>query len=94
MVKEKHPGCGTTEQDADPAGRFDYKSEKRRALIHERRIRKRETPAEIAAVRAALDEGEKSGVSMRTPKEIMDAVIARKRENGELQIEASDRQRF
>ncbi|MCY4030873.1 MAG: hypothetical protein OXF05_02005 [Hyphomicrobiales bacterium] len=72
MVDEKHPG------------RFDYKSEKRRALMHERRLRKQETPAEIAAIRAALEEGERSGVSTRTLDEIMDAVIARKRRNGTL----------
>ncbi|MCY4034511.1 MAG: hypothetical protein OXF29_02505 [Hyphomicrobiales bacterium] len=56
----------------------------RRELIRERRIREQETPAEIAAIRAALREGERSGISTRTPGEIMDAVVARKRKNGKL----------
>ena len=84
MVKEEPPGQGPTEQGAGSVGRFDYKNEKCRALIHERRLRKQETPAQIAAIRAALDEGERSGVSTRTPDEIMETVIARKRKNGEL----------
>ncbi len=40
--------------------------------------------AEIEAIRAALIEGEESGISDRTPDDIMKAVIGRKRENGEL----------
>ncbi len=39
---------------------------------------------EIQAIRAALIEGEKSGTSSRTPDEIMQAVIERKRKNGTL----------
>lgn len=94
MVEEEPPGQGPTGQNANSTGHFDHKSEKHRALIHERRIRGQETPAEIAAVRAALDEGERSGISTRTIDEMMDAVIARKRKNGELQIEPNDGQRF
>jgi len=55
-----------------------------RELIRERQIREQETPAEIQRIRAALAEGEDSGVSMRAPDEIMNAVIQRKRKNGEL----------
>ena len=40
--------------------------------------------AEIEAIRAALIEAEKSGISGRTPDDIMNAVIGRKRKNGEL----------
>ena len=39
---------------------------------------------EILAIRAALIEGEESGTSSRTPDEIMQAVIERKRKNGTL----------
>ena len=65
-------------------GHFGNESEVIRELIRERQIREQETPAEIAAIRAALDEGEKSGMSTRTPDEIMNVVIERKRKNGEL----------
>lgn len=47
-----------------------------------RKARNRE--AEIAVLRAALIEGEESGISDRTPDEIINAVIKRKRNNGEL----------
>ena len=40
--------------------------------------------AELDALRAALIEGEKSGISDRTPEEIFDAVVERKRKRGEL----------
>lgn len=65
-------------------GHFGNESEVIRELIRERQIREQDTPAEIAAIRAALDEGEKSGMSTRTPDEIMNVVIERKRKNGEL----------
>ncbi len=39
---------------------------------------------EILAIRAALIEGEESGTSSRTPDEIMQAVIERKRKDGTL----------
>ena len=39
---------------------------------------------EILAIRAALIKGEESGTSRRTPDEIMQAVIERKRKNGTL----------
>ncbi|OQY25213.1 MAG: hypothetical protein B6I37_01875 [Desulfobacteraceae bacterium 4572_35.2] len=48
-------------------------------------IRKaRNEQGEIQAIRAALIEGEESGTSSRTPDEIMQAVIERKRKNGML----------
>ncbi len=65
-------------------GHFGNESEVVRELIRERQIREQETPAEIAAIRAALIEGEKSGISDLTPDEIMQAVIERKRRNGTL----------
>lgn len=65
-------------------GHFGNESEIIRELIRERQIREQETPAEIVAIRAALEEGERSGMSTRTPDEIMNAVIERKRKNGEL----------
>ena len=86
MVKKS---ISVTEQDSwieehISTGHFGNRSESARELIRERQVREQETPAEIAAIRVALDEGEKSGVSMRTPDEIMDAVITRRRKNGQL----------
>ena len=66
------------------SGHFGNESEVVRELIRERQIREQETPAEIAAIRAALIEGEKSGISDLTPDEIMQAVVERKRRNGTL----------
>ncbi len=65
-------------------GHFGNESEIIRQLIRERQIQEQETPAEIQWIQAALAEGENSGVSMRAPDEIMNAVIQRKRKNGEL----------
>ncbi len=45
------------------AGYFGNESEVIRELIRERQIKEQETPAEIEAIRKALIEGEKSGVS-------------------------------
>lgn len=48
-------------------------------------IRKaRQQESEIAAIRAALIEGEKSGTSNRTPDQIINAVIKKRRKNGTL----------
>ena len=66
------------------SGHFGNESEVIRELIRERQIREQETSAEIVAIRAALNEGEKNGMSTRTPDEIMNAVMERKRKNGEL----------
>ena len=66
------------------SGHFGNESEVIRELIRERQILEQETPAEIVAIRAALNEGEKKGMSTRTPDEIMDAVMERKCKNREL----------
>jgi len=48
-------------------------------------IRKaRKEQDEILAIRAALIEGEESGTSSRTPDEIINAVIEKRRKNGTL----------
>lgn len=65
-------------------GHYGNESEVVRELIRERQIREMETPKEIEALRAALIEGEKSGISDLTPDEIMQAVIERKRKDGTL----------
>ncbi len=62
-------------------GEYKSNSELVNDLI--RQQRKAEN-AEIEAIRAALVEGEEGGISDRTPDEIMNAVIGRKRKNGEL----------
>ncbi|MBT3916979.1 MAG: type II toxin-antitoxin system ParD family antitoxin [Rhodospirillaceae bacterium] len=48
-----------------------------------RKIRELEQ-IKVEAIRAALIEGEESGVSDRTPDDIMEAVIKRKQNNGSL----------
>jgi antitoxin ParD1/3/4 len=62
------------------AGEFTNDSEYIRDLIR----RDQERQSKIEAIRMALIEGEESGISDRTPEEIMEAVIERKRRNGEL----------
>ena len=66
------------------SGHFGNESEIIRELIRERQMREQETPNEILPIRAALDDGEESGISARTPDQIMNAVIERKRKNGQL----------
>lgn len=44
----------------------------------------RNKQADLEILRAALIEGENSGISERSPSEIMEAVIERKRKNGEI----------
>ena len=61
------------------SGHFGNESEVVRELIRERQIREQETQADIEAIRPALIEGEQSGLSKRTPDQIMKAVIERKR---------------
>ena len=61
------------------SGHFGNESEVVRELIRERQIREQETQSEIEAIRSALIEGEQSGFSKRTPDEIMQAVVDRKR---------------
>ncbi|MCY4443054.1 MAG: type II toxin-antitoxin system ParD family antitoxin [Deltaproteobacteria bacterium] len=62
------------------SGDFGNASEYIRDLI--RRDEERQTRIDV--IRAALIEGEQSGISGRTPEEIMAAVIESKRRNGEL----------
>lgn len=51
-------------------GHFRNESEAIRELIRERQIRDQESPEQIAAIRATLVEGEKSGLSDRSVDEI------------------------
>ena len=59
------------------SGHFGNESEVVRELIRERQIREQETQTDIEAIRSALIEGEHSGVSKRTPDQIMKTVLAR-----------------
>jgi antitoxin ParD1/3/4 len=62
------------------AGQFINDSEYIRDLVR----RDQEKTAEIEAIRAALIEGEHSGMSTRTPDDIRKAVRERMREHGQL----------
>ena len=66
------------------SGHYGNESEVVRELIRERQIREQESQVDIEAIRAALIEGEQSGLSKRTPDAIIRAVIERRRKNGEL----------
>ncbi len=61
-------------------GQFTNDSEYVRDLVR----RDQEKRAEIQAIRAALIEGEKSGMSDRTPEQIRQAIQERLRKNGPL----------
>jgi antitoxin ParD1/3/4 len=61
-------------------GQFTNDSEYIRDLVR----RDQEKTAEIEAIRAALIEGEHSGMSTRTPDDIRKAVQERMRKNGRL----------
>jgi antitoxin ParD1/3/4 len=61
-------------------GQFTNDSEYIRDLVR----RDQEKNAEIEAIRAALIEGEHSGMSIRTPDDIRKAVQKRMRHNGQL----------
>jgi antitoxin ParD1/3/4 len=63
------------------AGEFTNDSEYIRDLIRRDQARK----SEILAIRAALIEGEESGISERTPEDIKQAVKNRLQKNGQLQ---------
>ena len=65
------------------AGEFTNDSEYLRDLIRRDQARQ----AEIAAIRAALIEGEKSGFSGSTPEEIKQQVRERLQKNGQLSID-------
>jgi antitoxin ParD1/3/4 len=64
------------------AGEFTNDSEYIRDLIRRDQARF----SEIEAIRAALIEGEESGVSDRTPQEVREAVKKRLRKNGQLSL--------
>ena len=64
------------------AGEFTNDSEYIRDLIRRDQARF----SEIEAIRAALIEGEESGISDRTPQEIREAVKKRLRKNGQLSL--------
>ena len=51
-------------------GHYGNESEVVRELIRERQVRERETPEEIAAIRAALIEAEKSAMQKRLQQEV------------------------
>jgi len=60
-------------------GKYASDSELVRELIGERQVREQETAYEIAAIRAALIEGEKSGFAGRSVEEIWDEARRRRR---------------
>ena len=53
-------------------------------VVREALRQKQERDAEIEAIRAALIEGEQSGISDRTPEDVRAAVLHRLRKNGQL----------
>ncbi|OEJ68414.1 ribbon-helix-helix domain-containing protein [Magnetovibrio blakemorei] len=65
----------------DVEGEYKSNSEVVNELIRKERAKEK---AEIAAVRAALIEGEQSGMSDKTPDQIIKAVLERKHGNGDL----------
>jgi len=64
------------------AGEFTNDSEYIRDLIRRDQARF----SEIEAIRAALIDGEESGISDRTPQEVREAVKKRLRKNGQLPV--------
>ncbi len=62
------------------AGNYGTDSE----LIREALREKRSHSIELEAIRAALIAGEESGTSSRTPDDIINAIIEKRRENGTL----------
>ena len=61
------------------AGHFGNESEVVRDLIRERQRREQETPEQIAAIRAALIEGEQSGISNLGIDEIWEEARVRRK---------------
>lgn len=61
------------------SGHYGNESEVVRDLIRERQMREQETPEEIAAIRAALIQGEQSGLSNRSVDEIWNEARERHR---------------
>ncbi len=75
----------------DVEGEYKSNSEVVNDLIRKARAKEQ---AEIAEIRAALIYGEQSGISDRTPDEIMNTVIERKQKNGEISANRSRGRRF
>ena len=61
------------------SGHYGNESEVVRDLIRERQMREQETPEEIAAIRAALIQGEQSGLSNSSVDEIWNEARERHR---------------
>ncbi len=75
------PNAVWLRQKIEIEGEYKSNSELVNDLIRQQRKSER---AGIEAIRTALIEGEKSGLSERTPDEIMRAVIERKQRNGQI----------
>ena len=60
------------------SGRYGNESDVFQEMILERQIQRKETPEEVAAIRAALIEGEQSGISDRSVDEVIEEARARR----------------
>ena len=60
-------------------GRYGDESDVFQELILERQIQRKDTPEEVAAIRAALIEGERSGISDRGIDEVIEEARAHRR---------------
>ena len=60
------------------SGRYGDESDVFQEMILERQIQRKETPEEVAAIRAALIEGEQSGISDRSVDEVIEEARARR----------------
>ena len=78
------PNTEWLKQKVDIQGEYRSNSELVNDLIRQKR---KAEDAEIKAIRAALIEGEASGISDRTPDDIRAAVQKRLRDNGQLPLE-------
>ncbi len=87
MISDQQDGWIKSQISTD---HFGNESEVVRELVRACQIREQETPAEIAALGAALSEGESSGMSERAPSPIINTVIERKRKNSGLSTDRSD----
>ncbi|MBT3766467.1 MAG: type II toxin-antitoxin system ParD family antitoxin [Rhodospirillaceae bacterium] len=78
------PNAQWLKQKTDIEGEYKSNSELVNDLIRQKR---RAETTEIEAIRAALIEGERSGISDQTPEEIRATVQERLRANGKLPAE-------
>ena len=78
------PNAQWLKQKTDIEGEYKSNSELVKDLIRQKR---RAETTEIEAIRAALIEGERSGISDQTPEEIRATVQERLRANGKLPAE-------